>query len=261
MEQVLMNLAVNARDAMPHGGKLTIETANISIDEDYARRHMGFGPGDCVVITITDTGVGMNPQTQKHIFEPFYTTKAKGEGTGLGLSTVYGIVNQSGGHIRVRSEPGKGTCFKIYFPQIPESVEALETTDTPDEAIGGTETILLVEDDDIVRNLVKEMLTRFGYRVLPANCAVDADRIVAAHDGKIEMLLTDVVIPGGESGAQLAKRFNEKMPSLKVLFMSGYTDDAIVHHGVLDTDVAFIQKPFLPVDLAHMVRQTLDDTE
>jgi signal transduction histidine kinase/DNA-binding response OmpR family regulator len=260
MEQVLMNLAVNARDAMPHGGALTIETANVSIDEEFARRHMGFNPGGYVMIAFTDSGIGMDAQTQKHIFEPFFTTKAKSEGTGLGLSTVYGIVNQSGGRIWVYSEPGKGTSFKIYLPEIQESVQEWEAIITPDEATGGSETILVVEDDHIVRTLVTETLTSFGYRVLQADCAENADRIIAAHHGDVEMLLTDVVIPGGESGPQMAHRLTDKMPNLKVLFMSGYTDDAIVHHGVLDPGVAFIQKPFIPMDLARKVRMTLDDS-
>ena len=259
IEQVLMNLAVNARDAMLNGGKLMIETSNFSVDEAYAKRHMGIMPGDYVMLAITDTGTGIDPKIQKHIFEPFFTTKAKGEGTGLGLSTVYGIVNQSGGHIWVYSEPGKGTSFKIYLPQIHELAEETSSTQPSDEVDGGSETILVVEDDDVVRDLVTETLASFGYRVLAADCADDADRIIASHNGDIAMLLTDVVIPGGESGAQMAKRLNARMPQLKVLYMSGYTDDAIVHHGVLDADVAFIQKPFMPLDLARMVRLTLDD--
>ncbi len=259
IEQVLMNLVVNARDAMPGGGKLTIETANKYLDDTYVRKHMGITPGNYIMVAISDTGVGMDAHTRKHIFEPFFTTKPKGEGTGLGLATVHGIINQSGGHIWVYSEPGMGTCFKIYLQQIEEAVEAQASARIPDKTAGGSETILVVEDDDIVRTLVTETLTSFGYTILQADCAYAADEILSLHDGDIEMLLTDVVLPGGESGSQMAERLLNKLPDLKVLFMSGYTDNAIVHHGVLDADVAFIQKPFMPADLARKVRQIMDN--
>ncbi len=258
IEQVLMNLAVNARDVMPRGGNLTIETSNFSVDEQYAKRHMGILPGDYILLSITDTGTGMEPQIKKHIFEPFFTTKEKGEGTGLGLSTVHGIVNQSGGHIWVYSEPGMGTSFKIFLPQFEAAVGEFSFFQAAEDTNGGSETILVVEDDDIVRALVTETLTGYGYCVLAADCAKSADRIVAAHSGDIEMLLTDVVIPGGESGAQMAKRLSTALPNLKVLYMSGYTDDAIILHGVEDNGVNFIQKPFMPLELARKVRQILD---
>ncbi len=261
IEQVLMNLAVNARDAMPQGGKLIIETANQIVDGQFIQRHMGLTPGNYVMLAVTDTGIGMDAETRKHIFEPFYTTKPKGAGTGLGLSTVHGIVKQSGGHIWVYSEPETGTGFKIYLPQADSALDEPVEDRPSQKTVGGSEAILVVEDEAIVRDLVTDTLSRFGYTVLSANCADAADRIIAGHQADIKLLLTDVIIPGGESGAQMAARLNDKWPELKVLFMSGYTDEAIVHHGVLDEGVAFIQKPFRPVDLAQKVRQILDDRD
>jgi len=259
IEQVLMNLVVNARDAMPTGGNLTVETDNFYIDDDYARRHVGVTPGPYVRLVVSDNGMGMDADTQARIFEPFFTTKAKGEGTGLGLSTVHGIVNQSGGHIWVYSECGHGTSFKIYLPHVEESPAHQDQQGLSDmNAPTGSETVLVVEDDDIVRELVLETLTMFGYTVLEADCGARAQQMCADHVGPIHLLLTDVIMPGGQSGAQLAEVLTANYPGMAVLFMSGYTDDTIVHHGVLEPGAAFIQKPFVPNDLAVKVRGVLD---
>jgi signal transduction histidine kinase/DNA-binding response OmpR family regulator len=262
IEQVLMNLVVNARDAMPSGGSLTIETADVYIDADYARRHVGVAPGPYVRLVVSDNGMGMDADTQARIFEPFFTTKAKGEGTGLGLSTVHGIVNQSGGHIWVYSEQGHGTSFKIYLPHVEESSEYQTQASLPGmNAPSGSETVLVVEDDDIVRELVLETLKMFGYIVLAADCGAQAQQMYTDHEGPIHLLLTDVIMPGGQSGAQLAKALTANNPQMAVLFMSGYTDDTIVHHGVLEPGIAFIQKPFVPNDLAAKVREVLDKAQ
>jgi len=261
MEQVLMNLVVNARDAMPHGGCLTIETANVVLDEAYAGHHVGVQPGPYVMVAVSDTGIGIEKSLLPQVFEPFFTTKAKGEGTGLGLATVHGIVNQSGGHIWVYSEPGEGTSFKIYFPvHVEDGSEDLagRITEVASKAIGGVETILVVEDDEALREIVFNTLSGFGYTVLTADRATAADNILATHDHTVDLLVTDVIIPGKENGVHLAKRLCAGQPGMKVLYMSGYTNNAIVHHGVLDPGVSFIQKPFLPDDLARKVRQTLD---
>lgn len=259
IEQVLMNLVINARDAMPMGGSLTIETTNFLIDDNYARRHVGVTPGPYVRLIVSDNGTGMDADTQIRIFEPFFTTKAKGEGTGLGLSTVHGIINQSDGHIWVYSEPGHGTSFKIYLPIVEESPE-LRAQSQPSEmdAPTGSETVLVVEDDDIVRELVIETLTMFGYNVMEADCGARAQQICAEYVGPIHLLLTDVIMPGGQSGAQLAEVLTSNNPQMAVLYMSGYTDDTIAHHGILEPGIAFIQKPFVPVDLAVKVRETID---
>jgi PAS domain S-box-containing protein len=258
IEQVLMNLVVNARDAMPRGGSMTIETANVDLDESYARHHVGITPGPYVRLVISDTGVGMDETTRARIFEPFFTTKAKGEGTGLGLSTVHGIINQSGGHIWVYSEPGQGTSFKIYLPRLTAPAQQKPSNEPEASVGGGSETILVVEDEAIVRKLLHDTLTMYGYRILEADSGAKAQQIYAEHSGTIDLLLTDVVIPGGQSGPQLAAVLTARQPSLKVLYMSGYTDNAIVHQGVLDPGIAFIQKPFVPVKLAAKVRKVLD---
>jgi two-component system cell cycle sensor histidine kinase/response regulator CckA len=255
--QVLMNLLVNARDAMPQGGKLIIETSNVYIDEEYASRHVSVEPGSYVMLVVSDTGCGMDDATQKRIFEPFFTTKEVGKGTGLGLSTVYGIVRQSGGNIWVYSEVGRGTTFKIYLPRTDSAVENLEVKSGQDGAPTGTETVLLVEDEEMVRDMTHQILRMSGYQVLEAKHGREALAVCERHDGPIHLMLTDVVMPQ-INGRQLAERLVPLRPEMRVLYMSGYTDDAIVHHGVLDNGMAFIEKPFTPNALARKVRESLD---
>jgi PAS domain S-box-containing protein len=258
IEQVIMNLAINARDAMPNGGKLTIESRNLELDESYARKHADIQPGPYIMIAVSDTGCGMDADTLARVFEPFFTTKAVGKGTGLGLSTIYGIVKQSGGHVWVYSEPGKGTTFKIYFPRIEPPGEAEESTRAPAGTLQGAETILVTEDEVEVRKLVCEVLALYGYRVLDAANVEEALRAAREHAGPIHLLLTDVVMPG-LSGRELAERVAAVRPDIRVLYMSGYTDNAIIHHGVLDNGTAFLQKPFPPALLARKVRAVLDE--
>ena len=257
IEQVLVNLVVNSRDAMPHGGTLTIETANFEIDHEFASRHLGLAPGKYVVLTVSDDGCGMDEKTRARIFEPFFTTKEKGRGTGLGLSTVYGIVKQSGGNVWVYSEPGDGTVFKVFLPQFQQQNEAPTKPLIDLVPPRGSETILLVEDEDVVRGLARQILEQAGYHVLDARGGDEAIRLCRELRGPIDLLLTDVVMPE-TSGKEVADRLTELRPATRVLYMSGYTDDAIVHHGVLDSDVEFIQKPFTPVALAQKVREVLD---
>jgi signal transduction histidine kinase/FixJ family two-component response regulator len=259
LEQVIMNLVVNARDAMPKGGKLSIETSNIYLDQTYANDHMSVEPGKYVMLAISDTGCGMSKETRQRIFEPFFTTKAAGKGTGLGLSMVYGIVKQSGGNIWVYSEEDRGTTFKIYFPQVTTQAEEYHRVETRIEAPRGSETILLVEDADWVRKLARQVLEEAGYRVLEASSADAAIRIIeTSHNGtKVDLVLTDVIMPG-MSGNDMSKQLLVSRPHLPVLYMSGYTDDAIVQHGVLEPGINFIQKPFSPDALALKVRQVLD---
>jgi PAS domain S-box-containing protein len=258
IEQVILNLAVNAKDAMLSGGKLTIETANVELDENYARSHIIVTPGNYVILSVSDTGVGMTPEIKEQIFEPFFTTKEKGKGTGLGLSTVYGIVQQSGGNIWVYSEPGLGTTFKIYLPRIEEGTESLRPAAVSTKPLGGSETILLVEDEEMVRKLACTVLEKNGYRVLEAPNGEEALRIAQEHSAKqIHLMITDVVMPR-MSGRELADCLESVRPEMKVLYMSGYTDDAIIHHGVLDPGIAYIQKPFAPDVLALKVREVLD---
>ena len=258
IEQVIMNLVVNARDAMPEGGKLTIETGNVEVDEEYAARHVAVRPGSYVQLVVTDTGCGMDAKTKARLFEPFFTTKEKGKGTGLGLSTAYGIVKQSGGDIWVYSEPGGGTTFKIYLPRDRSAAQVTATKPpTVPRQSTGTETILLVEDEEALRRVAERALAAAGYTVLTAAGGEAALQTSAQHAGEIHLLLTDVVMPQ-MSGKALAQQLCRARPPLKVLYMSGYTDDAIVHHGVLDPGTHFLGKPFTAADLTRKVREVLD---
>ena len=259
IEQVIMNLVVNARDAMPTGGKLTMETDNVILDESYARDHLGVTPGPHVMVAVTDTGSGIDKATLTRIFEPFFTTKEAGKGTGLGLSTVFGIVQQSGGSVWVYSEPGKGTTFKVYLPRVDEAVEAPHAAE-PRSSLRGAETILLVEDDDQVRTVARGILSRSGYHVIEARNAGEALLHSEKHPGMIHLLLSDVVMPQ-MSGPELAKRLAKARPDMKVLCMSGYTDDSIVRHGVLEARIAFLQKPITPQTLTTRVREVLDASD
>jgi PAS domain S-box-containing protein len=255
IEQVIMNLAVNARDAMPDGGKMTIETSNIDLDASYAAQHAVVAPGSYILVAVTDTGSGMDEPTKARLFEPFFTTKEIGRGTGLGLATVYGIVKQSNGYIWVYSELGHGTSFKVYLPRVSEAAAAAAET-RPLLLNGGTETILLAEDASGVRAVAQEILKRLGYTVLVANDGHSALQLARARTELIHLLITDVIMPE-MSGRQLADRLKEQRPGLKVLFVSGYTDDAIVRHGMLEPGIAFLQKPFTPQTLARKVREVL----
>ena len=255
VEQVIVNLVVNARDAMPGGGKLTIEASNVVLDETYTSGHQYVSPGSYVLLAVSDTGSGMDEGTVARIFEPFFTTKEKG--TGLGLSTVYGIVKQSGGHINVYSEPGIGTTFKMYFPAVEERVtESSGAGALPSEELRGGETVLVVEDEELVRQMVREILVQYGYTVVEAQSGGEAVDLCSRRQGTIHLMLTDVVMPG-MNGVELSKRLAPMQPEMKVLFMSGYTADAIVHQGILDPGIAFIHKPFTMDSLAHKVREVL----
>jgi PAS domain S-box-containing protein len=260
IEQILMNLAVNARDAMPSGGKLTMETANIRLDKDYARTHPDVRPGPYVMIAVSDNGVGMNSETRAQIFDPFFTTKERGKGTGLGLSMVYGIVKQHQGHISVYSEPGRGTTFKVYLPLCEDTIDLAGEAPAPALPHAGTETVLVVEDDEIVLRLACEALEILGYTVLSASHPLEAVQIGKEYQGPIQLLLTDVVLPQMD-GPSLFRVLLHERPTLKVLYVSGYASNFIVHHGVLDPGVHFLQKPFTVEDLAAKIRETLGDGE
>jgi PAS domain S-box-containing protein len=257
LEQVLMNLCVNARDAMPKGGKLTIETSNVQLGEEFVSRHIAVSPGDYIMLAVSDTGCGMDELTQARIFEPFFTTKEVGKGTGLGLATVYGIVKQSGGSVWVYSEVGQGTAFKLYFPRVSERVQKVKPIAGDSELLTGEETVLLVEDEEVVREMAMEILQECGYRVLQAKNGDEALELAQQHRDEIHLMLTDVVMPR-MSGRELTEQLTVLRPDIKVLYMSGYTDDAIVQHGVLEEGTAFIGKPFSMEALARKVRETLD---
>jgi two-component system, cell cycle sensor histidine kinase and response regulator CckA len=258
IEQVIMNLAVNARDAMPEGGRLTIEACNVELDESFGHAPAMLAPGRYVLLAVTDSGTGMDAETQAHIFEPFFTTKEKGKGTGLGLATVYGIVKQSGGYIWVYSEPGHGTTFKIYLPRIEEEnvSQALDTRSDPRSLQRGSETVLLVEDEKGVRELAREYLEMIGYTVIEAEDGHTALELASMHAGPIDLLMTDVVMPG-ISGRELAERVSQIRRGIKILYMSGYTDQAVVHHGILQNDAVLLQKPFTLATLSARLREIL----
>jgi PAS domain S-box-containing protein len=258
IEQVILNLAVNARDAMPQGGRLTIETANVELDSSYSHPPAVLSPGRYVMLAVTDNGCGMDAETQAHVFEPFFTTKEKGKGTGLGLATVYGVVKQSGGYVWVYSEPGRGTSFKIYLPRIEETAVPAGRDGKSETQIPqcGSETILLVEDEKGVRELAREYLASSGYTVIEAEDGHTALELAAMHVGQIHLLLTDVVMPG-ISGRELAERVSQIRPGIKIIYMSGYTDQAVVHHGILQNDAVLLQKPFTLMTLAGKLREML----
>jgi two-component system cell cycle sensor histidine kinase/response regulator CckA len=258
IEQVIVNLAVNARDAMPLGGKLTIETSNVVLDQEYARSHLSVIPGNYILLAISDTGIGMDVVVQQHLFEPFFTTKAPGKGTGLGLATCYGIVKQHGGTIGVYSEVGHGTTFKVYLPRVYEAADSLAGHADDGIVPRGTETVLLVEDEPLVREIASHILHEKGYTVLEASNGDDALRIVHEQAGApIAMLVTDVVMPQ-MGGKALAEQVTSVYPNIKVLFVSGYATDAIVHHGRLEAGTNFLSKPFTPAAFARKVREVLD---
>jgi CheY-like chemotaxis protein len=253
IEQILMNLAVNARDAMTNGGRLAIATFNAEMDEDYARVHAGAVAGRYVCLAVSDTGHGMTRDVQARIFEPFFTTKEPGKGTGLGLATVYGIVKQSDGFVYVYSEPGQGTTFKIYLPRVDAVADERAA---PGPATGGTETVLLVEDEGSLRDLIAELLEANGYDVLAAESPAKAIETAERHPGTIHLLLTDVVMPG-MNGRQLAAQVRERRPEIRVLYMSGYTEDAIAHRGVLEVGALLVSKPFTQESLTRKLREAL----
>ena len=257
LDQILMNVVVNARDAMPNGGKLILETSSVILDDSYVGQHLGAAAGPFVLLSISDTGFGMDQETLSHIFEPFFTTKEKGKGTGLGLSTVYGIVKQCGGYIMAYSEGDRGTTFKVYFPHVSGVPEAPRASGRRAAVPGGKETVLLVEDETALRELTSGLLETAGYTVLEATSVEDAIRLAETAHRKIDLMLTDVVMPCMD-GHELSRRLTSVSPSLKVLYMSGYTDDVIVHRGVLNRGTTLLQKPFGRAGLLGKVRQVLD---
>jgi CheY-like chemotaxis protein len=258
IEQVIMNLAVNARDAMPTGGKLTVTTANTTLDKKHLKNFPDMDAGDYVTLAIADTGTGMSEEVKVHLFEPFFTTKPSGKGTGLGLATCFGIVKQNAGHINVHSELGSGTTFKIYFPQVQSALEPLRVRNQPIEVAGGNETVLLVEDEPVVRELAVATLREKGYTVVEAGNGEEGLRLARQHDGAIDLVLTDVVMPV-MGGKEMADALRTSHPGTKVLFTSGYTEDALGHHGVLRPGILFLPKPYLTSTLARKVREVLDE--
>jgi CheY-like chemotaxis protein len=253
--QAIVNLAVNARDAMLTGGRIVVETANVHLDENYVRTHLGVQPGDFVMIAMTDTGQGMDAVTRQRIFEPFFTTKEQGKGTGLGLATVYGMVKQAGGDIWVYSEVGSGTTFKLYFPRVHEAISEVTASEVDHRTLGG-ETVLVVEDENAVRDLTVRMLKQLGYVVLAAASGSEAVAISNAYADRLALLVTDVVMPQ-MSGRQVADALLAARPDIKVLYLSGYTESTVIHHGVLDSAVDFLPKPFSREALGRKVREIL----
>jgi nitrogen-specific signal transduction histidine kinase/FixJ family two-component response regulator len=261
IEQVVMNLAINARQAMPNGGKLTLETANVSFDQESVDRNPELKPGDYVMLAITDTGAGMSQEVKARAFEPFFSTKGAGQGTGLGLSTCYGIIKQSGGHISVYSEPARGATFKVYLPQVEQPTKSPIRRLDPPDLPRGTETILLVEDDPALREMAATLLRRLGYTILAAANGIEALSLKRQRDiGHIDLLFTDVVMPH-MSGKELSERVRALYPRTRILFTSAYTENAIIHQGVLNKGVALLQKPFTPSALAHKLREVLDQPD
>jgi len=257
IEQVILNLVVNARDAMPTGGRLVIQTARVDVDDGFEDQHLGLKPGPYVLISVSDTGSGMDRETLKHIFEPFFTTKERGKGTGLGLATVYGIINQSEGHIWAYSEPGRGTTFRIYLPRISRSGEPETATPGAEPANRGSETVLVVEDEGTVRLVAVGSLRKAGYQVLEASNGEEALRVAFTHEGPIHLVLTDVLMPGIH-GPELVKHLEERRPAIRALYMSGHADDALLHHGILEGGLSFLEKPFTRKELTKKVREVLD---
>ena len=258
LESAILNLALNARDAMPDGGRLTIELANKVLDEEYARDHAEVTPGDYAMLAVSDTGHGMTPDVVARIFEPFFTTKPQGKGTGLGLAMVFGFVKQSGGHVKVYSEPGEGTTVRLYLPRaVGAEVPAGQRTGTPVQLPRGSGTVLVVEDEPAVREIAIAILSDLGYHVLEAADGEDALRVFGAHASSVDLLLTDVVLPGKVRGREMAERIRSIRPEVRVLFMSGYTENSIVHHGRLDDGVQLIAKPFKREQLARRVAEVL----
>ena len=257
LEQVIMNLAVNARDAMPNGGKIIVTTANLTLDGSQCKVVPGLSPGNYVMLAVSDTGVGMTEEVKKHLFEPFFTTKPAGKGTGLGLATCFGIVKQSSGHIEVESQLGKGTTFKLYFPEVLEAVEPARAGDIATPVVGGTETVLLVEDEPLVRELAVTALREKGYTVIEAGNGEEGLRIAQQHSGRIDLVFTDVVMPV-MNGKEMAGALHKSRPDAKVLFTSGYSEEVIGHHGLLRTGIQFLQKPYVAATLARRVREVLD---
>jgi CheY-like chemotaxis protein len=257
LEQVLFNLAVNARDAMPQGGTITIETSNVDLDSDYAKTHLGVQPGPYVMMAVTDTGIGMDAETRRHIFEPFFTTKPADQGTGLGLATVYGIVKQNSGDIWVYSEIGKGTTFKVYLPRVDGESPSHASPATAGELRRGSETVLVVEDEKGVRQLIVTVLKQHGYQVLEAGDSLEAVQVSEKHPGEIALLITDVIMPHS-SGRDLADRLLATRPGIRVLYISGYTENTILHHGVLESNIDFLAKPFAFETLLDKVREMIN---